>query len=54
MSKYFQEQGFDKTIDLNDPSLDFEKIQEESNLYAYNPQTDSWKTIMKNLPNNYN
>ncbi|MED9965660.1 MAG: hypothetical protein UFJ18_02565 [Blautia sp.] len=41
---YFQEKGFDKTIDLNDPSLDFEKIQEESNLYAYNPQADSWKT----------
>ena len=41
---YFQERGFDKTIDLNDPSLDFEKIQAETNLYAYNPQTDSWKT----------
>lgn len=41
---YFDEDGVDMSLDMNDPDLDFEKLDWEYYTYAYDPKKDELET----------
>lgn len=40
---YLQECGVDRSMDMDDPDLDFDQLDWKYNLYTYQPGTDQWE-----------